>query len=79
MCQIYDTECWYHMEENIILSDIKYRMTISVNCSDPIVIHNATSYTKKLMRNQEYARQLAVIIKIKYTYYSLSVFLKSSY
>jgi len=56
------------MEENIILSDIKYRMTISVNCSDPIVIHNATSYPKRLMRNQEYARQLAVIIKIKYTY-----------
>jgi hypothetical protein len=42
------------MEETIILSDIKYRMTISVNCSDPIVIHNATSYTKKLMRDQEY-------------------------
>jgi hypothetical protein len=79
VCQIYDTESWYHMEETIILSDIKYRVTISVNCSDPIVIHNATSYTKKLMRNQEYARQLAVIIKIKYTYYSLSVFLKSSY
>ena len=56
------------MEETIILSDIKYRMTISVNCSDPIVIHNATSYPKKLMRNQEYARQLAVIIKINYTY-----------
>jgi hypothetical protein len=67
------------MEETIILSDIKYRMTVSVNCSDPIVIHNAKSYPKKLMRNQEYARQLAVIIKIKYTYYSLSVFLKSSY